>query len=140
MWTEKEDGRMSVRKICPIMSDARGMILCQGRNCAAASRHRPGDDTSWYCRLIDGRKAPFPENLAPGTGAWPGRETPGAEHRGAQMSHETCSSEHPGARHGREACDQHWDPSPATMAEPPPEIMPIRRISTGREIPGGDNP
>lgn len=54
MWREEENGSMSERKICPFMSDPRGVVLCQGKNCAAACPARPGDGTFWYCRLISG--------------------------------------------------------------------------------------
>jgi len=51
-WTEEPDGRMSRRAICPAMSDSRGIVLCQGKNCAAAYPIREGEKTTWACRLI----------------------------------------------------------------------------------------
>ncbi len=54
MWHEHPDGKMGTRKICPVMSDSRGKVLCQGKNCTAAyPRHLMGD-TLWYCEIIEG--------------------------------------------------------------------------------------
>jgi len=54
MWTEQADGTMSVRKICPIMSDSRGIIYCQGKNCAAAYPVSLMGEIFWVCELIEG--------------------------------------------------------------------------------------
>lgn len=54
MWHEGADGRMTGRKICPIMSEARGIVLCQGKNCAAAYPRRLMGGTCWFCELIEG--------------------------------------------------------------------------------------
>lgn len=54
MWREQEDGTMIERKICPVMSDSRGMVLCQGRNCAAAYSRELMAGTFWCCRIIEG--------------------------------------------------------------------------------------
>jgi hypothetical protein len=55
MWHELESkGQMSERKICPIMSDSRGRVLCQGRNCYAAYPQVLMTETLWFCRIIDG--------------------------------------------------------------------------------------
>ena len=42
------------RKICPIMSDSRGMILCQGKHCYAAYLKIVEGNADWFCALIDG--------------------------------------------------------------------------------------
>jgi hypothetical protein len=54
MWREGEDGSMSERKVCPFMSDPRRIVLCQGKNCAAACPVRSGDGSLWTCGLVDG--------------------------------------------------------------------------------------
>jgi hypothetical protein len=55
MWCEKDNnGQMSERKICPIMSDSRGRILCQGCNCYAAYPQVLMSETLWFCTIIDG--------------------------------------------------------------------------------------
>jgi len=36
LWHEEDDVRVVGQKICPIMSGPRGMVLCQGKHCAAA--------------------------------------------------------------------------------------------------------
>ncbi len=59
MWREGEDGTMSERKICPLMSDAKGVVFCQGKNCTAAFPVRPGEESLWFCGLVEdhpGRK------------------------------------------------------------------------------------
>ncbi|MGF3496202.1 MAG: hypothetical protein ACQXXC_01085 [Methanolinea tarda] len=45
---------MSERKVCPFMSDPRRIVLCQGKNCAAACPVRSGDGSLWTCGLVDG--------------------------------------------------------------------------------------
>jgi len=54
MWREREDGTMTERKICPIMSDSRGIIYCQGKHCAAAYPRRLVGETFWICEIIEG--------------------------------------------------------------------------------------
>jgi len=54
MWCETEGGTMSDRKICPLMSDSRGVVLCQGKNCAAAYPRTLMGETLWYCEMIEG--------------------------------------------------------------------------------------
>ena len=54
MWREQEDGHMTDRKICPIMSRAQGVVLCQGKNCAAAYPRRLRGETFWFCEIIEG--------------------------------------------------------------------------------------
>ncbi|MDO9035869.1 MAG: hypothetical protein Q7U51_11775 [Methanoregula sp.] len=55
MWHEQtETGHMSERKICPIISDSRGSVLCQGRNCYAAYLRILMAETCWFCTIIDG--------------------------------------------------------------------------------------
>jgi len=54
MWRENEGGTMSERKICPLMSDSRRVVLCQGKNCAAAYPRTFMGETLWYCELIEG--------------------------------------------------------------------------------------
>ncbi|KUG14721.1 hypothetical protein ASZ90_015644 [hydrocarbon metagenome] len=54
MWREQADGRMAEQKICPFMSGPRSMILCQGKNCAAAYPRRLMGGTFWFCELIEG--------------------------------------------------------------------------------------
>ena len=67
MWHEQDQtGQMDVRKICPIISDSRGRILCQGRNCYAAYPRVLMGETLWFCTIIDG---PPPAESAPGGSA-----------------------------------------------------------------------
>ena len=55
MWHELDNnGQMIDRKICPIMSDSRGRILCQGLNCYAAYPQVLMSETFWFCTIIDG--------------------------------------------------------------------------------------
>ena len=55
MWHELEGPlEMSERKICPIMSDSGGRILCQGRNCYSAYPWVLMGETLWFCTIIDG--------------------------------------------------------------------------------------
>jgi len=54
MWHELADGTMQERKICPIMSEPTGIVLCQGSNCAAANCRRLDGETIWFCELIEG--------------------------------------------------------------------------------------
>ena len=54
MWREQDDAHMAERKICPIMSEAKGIVLCQGKNCAAAYPRILMGGTFWYCELIEG--------------------------------------------------------------------------------------
>jgi len=64
MWHEQDNnGQMSERKICPVMSDSRGRILCQGRNCYAAYPQILISETFWFCKIIDG---PGPEQIGRG--------------------------------------------------------------------------
>jgi hypothetical protein len=42
------------QKICPIMSEPRGMVLCQGRNCTAACPRSIDGETYWFCEIIEG--------------------------------------------------------------------------------------
>ena len=66
MWRELDNnGQMSDRKICPIMSDSRGRILCQGLNCYAAYPQVLMSETLWFCTIIDG---PGPAQKARGEG------------------------------------------------------------------------
>jgi len=36
------------------MSDSRRVVLCQGKNCAAAYPRTLMGETLWYCELIEG--------------------------------------------------------------------------------------
>jgi hypothetical protein len=55
MWREDTGtGRMSTRKICPVMSDSRGRVLCQGCNCYSAYPRLLMGETLWFCTIIDG--------------------------------------------------------------------------------------
>jgi hypothetical protein len=54
MWREQENGHMTDRKICPIMSEPRGIVLCQGKNCAAAYPRNLKGEVFWFCELIEG--------------------------------------------------------------------------------------
>jgi hypothetical protein len=48
---------MAERKVCPLMSDPRRVVLCQGKNCAAACPVPATGGTLWYCGLVEGRPA-----------------------------------------------------------------------------------
>ncbi|MDD1710345.1 MAG: hypothetical protein LUQ37_05490 [Methanoregulaceae archaeon] len=54
MWREEEDGWTAGQKICPIMSEPRGMVLCQGKHCAAAYPRNLAGETYWFCEIIEG--------------------------------------------------------------------------------------
>jgi hypothetical protein len=55
MWRELDNiGQMIDRKICPIISDSCGRILCQGLNCYAAYPQILMSETLWFCTIIDG--------------------------------------------------------------------------------------
>ncbi len=54
MWREKDNGCMSERRICPVMSDSRGIVLCQGKNCAAAFSRTIGGEVLWDCVFLAG--------------------------------------------------------------------------------------
>ena len=54
MWREEGDGWTAGQKICPIMSEPRGMVLCQGKHCAAAYTRNLGGETCWFCEIIEG--------------------------------------------------------------------------------------
>ena len=54
MWYEENDGRITGQKICPIMSQPRGIVLCQGKYCAAAYARNLGGETCWFCEIIEG--------------------------------------------------------------------------------------
>ena len=55
MWPELDNnGQMVDRKICPIMSDSRGRVMCQGLNCYAAYPRVLMSETLWFCTIIDG--------------------------------------------------------------------------------------
>jgi len=54
MWREEDDGCMSERRICPVMSDSRGIVLCQGKNCAAAFSCTIGGEVLWGCAFLAG--------------------------------------------------------------------------------------
>ena len=54
VWREQADGRMEERKICPLMSGAQGIVLCQGKHCAAAYPRLLKEETFWSCALIEG--------------------------------------------------------------------------------------
>jgi len=56
LWREEEDGRMVGQKICPLMSGPRGMVLCQGKHCAAACPRNHAGGTYWFCEIIEGRQ------------------------------------------------------------------------------------
>jgi len=45
---------MTDRKICPIMSEPRGIVLCQGKNCAAAYSRNLKGEVFWFCEIIEG--------------------------------------------------------------------------------------
>jgi hypothetical protein len=49
---------MMGQKICPIMSEPRGMVLCQGKNCAAACPRNCAGETYWFCEIIEGHQGP----------------------------------------------------------------------------------
>ena len=66
MWRELDNnGQMSERKICPIMSDSGGRVLCQGCNCYAAYPQVLMAETFWFCTIIDG---PGPAQKSRGEG------------------------------------------------------------------------
>ena len=66
MWRELDNnGHMIDRKICPIVSDSYGRILCQGLNCYAAYPRVLMSETLWFCTIIDG---PGPAQKAKGEG------------------------------------------------------------------------
>jgi hypothetical protein len=55
MWRElANNGHMIDRKICPVMSDSHGRILCQGFNCYTAYPQVMMSETFWFCTIIDG--------------------------------------------------------------------------------------
>jgi hypothetical protein len=55
MWRELDNnGQMNERKICPVMSDSRGRVMCQGCNCYAAYPQVLMAETFWFCTIIDG--------------------------------------------------------------------------------------
>jgi len=55
MWREDViAGKMDNRKICPVMSRPQGIVLCQGKNCAAAYPRNLMGETLWYCEIIEG--------------------------------------------------------------------------------------
>ena len=55
MWREIQPGsRMDERTICPVMSDSKGKILCQGKGCYAAYPRNLMGETLWFCTIIDG--------------------------------------------------------------------------------------
>ena len=54
MWRELPGNRMTDRKICPVMSDSRGVVMCQGMQCAAAYTRQLQGETRWYCIMVDG--------------------------------------------------------------------------------------
>jgi len=55
MWRELDNnGQMIDRKICPVISDSHGRILCQGLNCYAAYPQVLMSETLWFCTIIDG--------------------------------------------------------------------------------------
>jgi hypothetical protein len=56
LWRETEDGRMIGQRICPIISEPRGMVLCQGKNCSAACPRTIAGETYWFCEIIEGRQ------------------------------------------------------------------------------------
>ena len=56
LWREEEDGRMVGQKICPLMSGPRGMVLCQGKHCAAACPRNHAGETYWFCEIIEERQ------------------------------------------------------------------------------------
>ena len=51
-------GRTVKRLVCPVMSDSKGMVLCQEANCAAAYPCAGIGESTWACTFIDG---PDPE-------------------------------------------------------------------------------
>jgi len=57
MWREGGDGTMSERKVCPLMSGPRGVVRCQGKNCAAAHPVRLEEGTLWFCGLVEDEPA-----------------------------------------------------------------------------------
>ncbi|MDI9633611.1 MAG: hypothetical protein QFX32_06090 [Methanolinea sp.] len=74
MWRENGDGTMSPRRICPLMSDSRGIVLCQGKNCAAAYSVRARDGEAWYCAILEDEPRRASPVLRDGDGPWqPGR-------------------------------------------------------------------
>ena len=42
------------QKICPLMSESRGMVLCQGKHCAAAYARNLAGETCWFCEIFEG--------------------------------------------------------------------------------------
>jgi hypothetical protein len=65
MWREQENGHMTDRKICPIMSEPRGIVLCQGKNCAAAYPRNLKGEVFWFCELIEGHPPHFERDHEP---------------------------------------------------------------------------
>ena len=53
MWREEEDGRMVGQRICPLMSEPGGMVLCQGKHCAAACPRNRAGETYWFCECFE---------------------------------------------------------------------------------------
>lgn len=47
-------GRTVKRLVCPVMSDSKGMVLCQEANCAAAYPCAGIGESTWACAFIDG--------------------------------------------------------------------------------------
>lgn len=56
LWREEDDVRVVGQKICPIMSGPRGMVLCQGKHCAAACPRNHAGETYWFCEIIEERQ------------------------------------------------------------------------------------
>ncbi|HOU80571.1 MAG TPA: hypothetical protein PLE57_04890 [Methanoregulaceae archaeon] len=56
LWREEDDVRVEGQKICPIMSGPRGMVLCQGKHCAAACPRNHAGETYWFCEIIEERQ------------------------------------------------------------------------------------
>jgi len=51
-------GKTVKRLVCPVMSDSKGIVLCQEANCAAAYPCTGISESTWACAFIDG---PGPE-------------------------------------------------------------------------------
>jgi len=56
LWREEDDVWVEGQKICPIMSGPRGMVLCQGKHCAAACPRNHAGETYWFCEIIEERQ------------------------------------------------------------------------------------
>lgn len=48
------------RKICPIMSDSGGFVLCQRERCYAAYPKNLMGEVMWICEIIEGT---FPDRV-----------------------------------------------------------------------------